>query len=226
MTTLVWLVIPYLAFVSFVLGHWWRWRHDRFRSGVVAARTDFSRAGRWLFRIGVLGVLIPRVGQILLSRTHFGFPLSVSQVVVVSETVAAPIALTGAALLLLPAMVDGSTRPVTIVDRITLPVLAAALLSGVLVIFDPRSTGSQDIAAHTLFVWFPSLFTLHPRPAVMAHAPLLYRIRALTVILAISLWPYTRLAGLFFRPIERSIHRLTSVLTSAIRRAHRGSESP
>ncbi|MBY8855183.1 respiratory nitrate reductase subunit gamma [Nocardia sp. CA2R105] len=220
MTTLVWLVVPYLAFASFGVGHWWRWRHDRFRSGVAGGRTDISRTGLWLFRIGILVVLLPRIGRILLSRTHFGFSVSVSQVALVSEAIAAPIALTGAVLLLLPAMVNGSTRPVTIVDRITLPILAAAILSGVLVIFDPKSTGSQDISEHTLFVWFPSLFGLDPQPGVMAHAPLLYRVRGLTVILAIAVWPYTRLAGLFARPIGHGIRRLTTALTSAVRQAN------
>ncbi|MQY19577.1 respiratory nitrate reductase subunit gamma [Nocardia macrotermitis] len=219
MTTLIWLIVPYLAFASFVLGHWWRWRHDRFRSGVITNRTDVSRTGLWLFRAGVLVVVLPRIAQIVLTRTHFGSPLTIAQVVVASETIAAPIALTGAALLLIPAMVDGSARPVTVVDRITLPVLGAALLSGVLVIFDPKSTGSRDIAAHTLFTWFPSLFSTHPDPAAMADAPLLHRIRALTVVVAIALWPYTRLAGLFFCPIERTVRRLVTALTSVVRQA-------
>jgi nitrate reductase gamma subunit len=220
MTTLVWLVVPYLAFASFGLGHWWRWRYDRFRSGVIASRTEASRIGRWLFRAGILIVIVPRIGEILVSRAHSGITAGVSQVVVASETIAAPIALTGAALLLLPTMVDGSTRPVTIVDRLTLPILAAAVLSGVLVIFDPKSTGSQNITAHTLFTWFPSLFTLTPNLGVMTHAPLIYRIRALTVILAIALWPYTRLAGLFLHPLEQTVRGLATSLTSSARQAH------
>lgn len=220
MTTLIWLVVPYLAFASFILGHWWRWRHDRFRYGVVGNRTDVSRTGLWLFRIGILIVVIPRVAQILLTRTHFGSPLTIGQVVIISETVAAPIALVGVVLLLLPAMVDGSTRPVTAVDRITLPILAAALLSGVLVIFDSKSTGSRDLAAHTLFTWFPSLFTVHPDPSAMADAPLLHRIRALTVIAAIALWPYTRLAGLFFCPLERAVRYLITKVVSVVRQGN------
>ena len=217
MTTLVWVVVPYLAFASFGLGHWWRWRRDRFRSGVFGGRTDVSRTGLWLFRVGILVVLIPRIGQIVLSRVHSGSSVSIAQVVFVSEVVAAPIALTGAVLLLLPTMVAGSTRPVTVVDRITLPILTVAILSGVLVIFDPKTTGSHDMAARTLFVWFPSLFSLDPQPAVMTRAPLLYQFRALTVVSAIALWPYTRLAGLFLCPIERTVRRLITAVGSAAR---------
>src|SRR5262249_43852585 len=133
MTSLVWLVVPYLAFASFAGGHWWRWRHDRFRSGGITGRTGFSQTGLWRFRVGILVVLIPRLGEILLGRTHFGLGVHGSQVVVASEAIAAPIAMIGAILLLLPDMVGGSARAVTTVDRMTLPVLAAALLSGVLV---------------------------------------------------------------------------------------------
>ena len=47
MTTLLWLVLPYLALAGFVLGHVWRWRHDQFGWTTFTTQLVENRLLRW-----------------------------------------------------------------------------------------------------------------------------------------------------------------------------------
>jgi nitrate reductase gamma subunit len=199
MAAIVWIGAPYIAFASFIWGHRWRWRLDRFRSG-VGGRAEISQTGLWLLRIGLLVALLPRMSEMVLHRADSGLAADVSRVLAGSEIVGAPIALVGAILVLLPDLVEASAHPVTILDRVTLPILATTLITGAVVAFDPNNG-----ATTTLFVWFPSLFSLHPDGAAMVHAPFMDQARGVMIVLTIAVWPYTRLCGILFCPIERAV---------------------
>ncbi|WP_216894453.1 respiratory nitrate reductase subunit gamma [Nocardia alni] len=222
MASIVWIIAPYTAFASFWWGHWWRWRTDRFRSGLAGGRAETSHTGLWLLRIGLLVVLVPRAAEGVLGRTGSGLAPDISHVLAGTELAGTPIALIGAMLVLLPDMVGASTRPVTILDRMTLPILSIALITGAIVAFDPDS-----LAAKTLFVWFPSLFSGSPRAAEMVHAPFIYQARGLMVVLTIGIWPYTRLCGLFVLPIRRATRSIRGFVSRArLARAARAVQPP
>jgi nitrate reductase gamma subunit len=120
------------------------------------------------------------------------------------EIAALPVAVAGVVLYIVPPMIaDPDHGSVSPLDRLTLPVLGGMLLSWAAVEFAPGSVGGRPSAADTLFVWFRSLFTAHPDAAVMAHAPGLYQLRGLMILLLIAIWPYTRLGGLFVGPLVR-----------------------
>ncbi len=216
MASIVWIIAPYMAFASFVWGHWWRWRTDRFRSGVMGGRAEVSPIGLWLLRIGLLVVLLPRVAETVLGRMGSGLAVDISHVLAGTELAGTPIALIGAMLVLLPDMVGASTRPVTVLDRMTLPILAIALITGAIVAFDPDS-----LAPNTLFVWFQSLFSGNPHADVMVHAPFIYQARGLMVVLTIGIWPYTRLCGLLVVPLSRCARFIGMSLSKLIRRMSR-----
>lgn len=111
----------------------------------------------------------------------------------------------------------------------TLPVLAATLMSWAAVEFEPNSVVGHSRTGEASVTWFRSLFTTHPQPEVMQHAPAIYQIRALIILLLIAIWPYTRLGGMFLGPLIRwwksmataGSLRVATVRHAAMRRPNR-----
>jgi nitrate reductase gamma subunit len=59
MKTLLWVIVPYVCLVTFVLGHWWRYRFDKFGWTTRSSQLYESRLlrlGSPLFHFGILGV--------------------------------------------------------------------------------------------------------------------------------------------------------------------------
>lgn len=210
MMSMLWIMLPYSAFLSFVLGHVWRYRHDRFSWFGTREEADAGqRFGSTALRVGIGVLAAARVTELLASGPH-GHPDGALYVVLaVVEISALVTASIGAVLLFVPDIIGGSTRPIiSPLDRITFPLMVSALLSWVAIKFDPNSTDGGYRTAETLFVWFRSLFTLHPQPDVMVDAPLIYQGRGLILMLFIAIWPYTRLAGVMADPLCRALLRI------------------
>ncbi|MFI9509729.1 respiratory nitrate reductase subunit gamma [Nocardia sp. NPDC052566] len=206
MTYLLWIFLPYSAFLSFVLGHVWRFRHDRFRADPYV--DEAQRLGLMLFRAGVGLVLTTRIVEIFTTGPHTKPEGAPHVALSVAQMIALPLATIGAGLLLIPPLIAAGPRPaVTPVDRLTLPVLLACLATAVIIEFDPNSTDIHYRTAETLFTWFRSLLVLHPNKEAMRDAPFIYQARALILLLLIGIWPYTRLAGTFAVPALRLLRR-------------------
>ncbi|MEC3957840.1 respiratory nitrate reductase subunit gamma [Nocardia sp. CDC153] len=202
-----WVVLPYAAVASCVVGHVWRYRRDGFRGFLYGTHVDGAqRVGVGAFRVGLPVVCAVRIAEAFASGPHSRPDAGVRVVLIVGQLVGVPLTVAGAVLILVPSLIAADTRGrVSPLDRMTLPLLAAALMSAILVTFDANSTDNGYRTAETLFVWARSLMVVHPDPAVMAHAPALYQCRALIVMLIIAIWPYTRLAGILFVPILRTL---------------------
>ncbi|MEV5832411.1 respiratory nitrate reductase subunit gamma [Nocardia sp. NPDC052112] len=209
LTSLLWIALPYGAFMSFVLGHVWRYRRDGFRSYTRYPEMDRGqRIGSMAFRAGVCLVVLTRLIQVITAEPQArpsGVLHVVTTIVQVGGVAAATI---GAVLLFLPELIAGPSRPViTPLDRITFPAMTAALLSGVIIEFDPLTVGREYRTGDTLFAWFRSLCTIDPHPEAMQHAPLIYQARGLILLLVLGIWPFTRLAGIFAGPVVRLVLR-------------------
>lgn len=210
MMYVVWVLLPCAAVLSFVVGHLWRYRRDRFRGPSYGPHADVAqRLGALSFRIGVPLLVVARIAELLASGPHSRPGGHIEPLLITLQIIAVPLAMAGAAVLLIPPLIAADTHTrVTPLDRITLPVLVAALLSSILVSFDPHSTDRGYLMAETLFTWVRSLVTLHPDVAVMQHAPAMYQARGVIVMLLIAVWPYTRLAGIFAVPATRLLRNL------------------
>ncbi|MFI6999215.1 respiratory nitrate reductase subunit gamma [Nocardia sp. NPDC050175] len=221
MSALIWIMLPYSAFLSFVLGHVWRLQHDGFRrytSGTGLDRAE--RFGATAFGLAVGLLVVARLTDLAASGPHTYPAGTVRLAITVIEILAVAPAIIGATLLLVPNLITATAgSPITPLDRVTFPLLTAGLLSRVAIHVDPNSDDSRYRSAETLFTWFRSLFTAHPHVEMMQHAPLLYQTRALILLLLIAIWPYTRLAGTFARPICRTIKHLASHPTHPARAA-------
>ncbi|MEU7145791.1 respiratory nitrate reductase subunit gamma [Nocardia sp. NPDC046473] len=212
MMSVLWIILPYSAFLSFIVGHLWRYRHDRFGwygSGLELDRAQ--RIGATAFRIGLSGVILARIIDFFVSGPHSRPDGALYLTLTVVEMSALAIATIGAVLLFVPDMIDSPARStVSPLDRVTFPVLVAGLLTWVAIKFDPNSSENGYRTAETLFTWFRSLFTLHPNPDAMQRAPIIYQVRGLVLMLFIAIWPYTRLASFLAEPAYRLARRLRS----------------
>ncbi|MEV6099013.1 respiratory nitrate reductase subunit gamma [Nocardia sp. NPDC051981] len=208
----LWVALPYAAMLSCAVGHVWRYRRDGFRGYLYGPHIDRAqRAGIAAVRAGFPLVFLVRVVEMLASGPHSRPGHGIQLVLAAIQVVAVPVTIAGVALILIPPLIDADVRQrVTPVDRITLPLLAAALMSAVLVTFDGGSTDGRYRTAETLFTWARSLIALHPEPAVMSHAPILYQARGLIVVLIIAVWPYTRLAGILTVPVVRVVRQVAA----------------
>ncbi|MEC3918752.1 respiratory nitrate reductase subunit gamma [Nocardia sp. CDC160] len=209
-----WAVLPYAAVASCVVGHVWRYRRDGFRSFLYGMPFDRAqRFGIGAFRVGLPIVSGVRIIEAFASGPHSRPEAGIRAVLVIGQLVGVPLTVAGAVLILVPPLIAADTRGrVSPLDRMTLPLLAAALMSAILVTFDTNSTDNGYRSAETLFTWARSVFVLRPDPAVMAHAPGLYQARALIIILIVAVWPYTRLAGILFVPILRLLRQVAAAL--------------
>lgn len=65
---------------------------------------------------------------------------------------------------------------------------------------DRTAGGRYDYRA-TVAVWFRGLFAANPQPELMATAPLLYQVHAISAWFLFALWPFSRLVHAWSYPV-------------------------
>jgi len=209
--TLLWIVLPYLAIASFVLGHIWRYRHDQF---TWTTRSTQLLEARWLklgsplFHFGLLAVIGGHVIGILV-------PESVTEWLGVTEntyrifsavmgTLAGFTMLAGLAILiarrLLNKRVAATTRGW---DVAVMVLLALMVFTGMWnTVVENLIQGGYNYR-ETVSPWFRGLFLLDPNASLMSSAavPLSYQLHAIGGWLLIAVWPFTRLVHAWSVPV-------------------------
>lgn len=207
---LLWVAVPYLAIATFVSGHFWRYRHDKF--GWTARSTQILES-RWLawgsnlFHYGALAAIGGHVLGILV-------PASLTAAVGIDEeryhllsagagTAAGLVC--GAGLVILVWRRLGFERvrkTTTYVDTATYVLLIAIIALGLVdTLWFNTIHGGYDYR-HTVAVWFRGIFLLDPRPDLMANAPLAYQLHATSAWLLFALWPFSRLVHVWSLPFQ------------------------
>jgi respiratory nitrate reductase gamma subunit len=208
---LLWIIFPYVAATTFVVGHWWRYRADQF------AWT--SRSTQLLDR-RVLGWASPafHYGALAAVGGHFiglCIPSSWTDAVGISEhtyrwiaaiagAVAGAIALVGfLGLVFRRIRSDRVRRSTTRIDIFTYGLLMVLIVLGCYMTF------VHNLAAHAPYnyrssigVWWRSLFYLSPDVNAATGAPLVYQLHA---IIAWGFWaayPFTRLVHAWSIPLQ------------------------
>ncbi|HET6166911.1 MAG TPA: respiratory nitrate reductase subunit gamma [Marmoricola sp.] len=215
MNVLLWVIVPYVCLVVFVLGHLWRYRYDKFGWTTRSSQLYESRLlrlGSPLFHFGMLGVVGGHVIGLLV-------PESWTDAVGISETAyhwAALVGGIGAGLLTVVGMViliyrRRTTGPVfsatTPMDKVMYAVLAAVILLGMwnTLASSLFGLGAVDGDAYDyregVSLWFRSIPALNPDTQAMADAPLGFQLHALGACLLFALWPFTRLVHVFSAPV-------------------------
>jgi nitrate reductase gamma subunit len=208
MNAFLFVVVPYVCLTTFVVGHVWRYRYDKFgwttRSSQLYERR-LLRIGSPLFHFGMLGVIIGHV-------IGLGIPKSWTEASGISEGVyhflafsiggvAGVATVAGLVILIYRRRTVGPVFSATTrMDKVMYVFLAAVILLGLF------NTVAANIYSHYDYregvsIWFRGLFWFNLQPELMAEAPLGFQLHALVAMALFALWPFTRLVHVFSAPV-------------------------
>ncbi|MWA14757.1 respiratory nitrate reductase subunit gamma [Streptomyces sp. BA2] len=209
MRTLLWGVIPYVAFVLLVAGLLWRYRYDKFgwttRSSQVYESKLLNVASP-MFHYGILFVLVGHLVGLFI-------PESWTEKVGVSEhtyhlfslyggTAAGILLVLGILLLLYRRRTNAPVfRATTANDKLMYLVLFAAIVLGMVAKLT-HASGEGYNYRESMAPWARSLFTLQPDTELMAGVPVMYQIHAVVGMALFALIPFTRLVHMFSAPVQ------------------------
>jgi nitrate reductase gamma subunit len=215
MNVFLWVIVPYVCLAVFAVGHWWRYRYDKFGWTTRSSQLYESRLlrlGSPLFHFGILGVAAGHVGGLVV-------PESWTDAVGISETayhvaalvggIAAGVAtVTGMAILIYRRRTTGPVFSATTpMDKVMYAVLGTVVVLGMwnTVASGVFGLGGSNGDAYNyregVSVWFRSIFALNPDTEAMADAPLGFQLHALLACGLFALWPFTRLVHVFSAPL-------------------------
>ncbi len=208
MTQFLWVVFPYLCLTTFVVGHLWRYRYDKFGWTTRSSQLYESRLlriGSPLFHFGILAVFLGHV-------MGLGVPKALTEAVGVSEgmyhfmavsigAVAGFATLVGMVILIYRRRTTGPVFSATTrMDKAMYLVLATVIVLGL------ANTVVANLFIHYDYregvsVWFRGIFRFSLHPDLMAAAPLSFQLHGLAAMSLFALWPFTRLVHVFSAPV-------------------------
>ncbi|HZC72618.1 MAG TPA: respiratory nitrate reductase subunit gamma [Jatrophihabitans sp.] len=209
MNTFLWIIIPYLAIATFVLGHVWRYRYDKFGWTTRSSQLYESRLlrlGSPLFHWGILLVVLGHVGGILI-------PESATDTAGISEdayhaaavtlgTISGVMTLTGIAILIYRRRTTGPVFSATTRnDKAMYVLLVATLVAGLSTTVLGNLTGDPHDYRLTVAPYFRSIFYFHPDVDLITAAPVGFQIHAMLAWVLFAGWPFTRLVHVFSAPL-------------------------
>ena len=208
MDTVLFVVVPYVCLTSFVVGHVWRYRYDKFGWTTRSSQMYERRLLRWgspLFHFGILVVLLGHVMGLGVPKSWTeaaGVPEAAYHAVAVGlGSVAGVCTVVGMAILIYRRRTVGPVFSATTkMDKVMYLFLAAVILLGL------WNTVASNVLDHfdyrdSVSVWFRGIFRLDPQPDLIAEAPLGFQVHGLLAFALFALWPFTRLVHVFCAPI-------------------------
>ena len=206
--TFFWVLLPYVALTSFVVGHVWRYRRDAYtwtaRSTQLLERR-LLLVGSVAFHVGMLGVIGGHVIGILVPNTWTD-AVGIDQhlyhwIAIVAGGAAGLLLSFGALVLVYRRLRIDRIRATTLrSDWVMYPLLLATILLGMLCTFVGGVVDDYDYR-ETVSPWFRSVFTLQPKGDLMVDAPFLFQAHVTIAWLLYAVWPYTRLVHVWSVPV-------------------------
>ncbi len=211
MSDFLWVVVPYICLTVFVVGHFWRYRYDKFGWTTRSSQLYESRLlriGSPLFHFGMLGVVGGHVIGLLIPRAWteaVGIDDELyHRVAVVGGLAAGLMALVGMAILIYRRRTVGPVfSATTVMDKAMYAVLAVVVVLGMwnTIAGSIFSLGGEYNYREGVSVWYRSFLAFRPQPELMADAPLGFQLHALAAFTLFALWPFTRLVHVFSAPL-------------------------
>jgi nitrate reductase gamma subunit len=212
MNDFLWVIVPYLCLATFVVGHVWRYRYDKFGWTTRSSQLyedRLLRLGSPLFHFGMLGVVVGHVVGLMIPKS-WTEAVGVSQhtyhlAAVVGGMIAGIMAVVGLAILIYRRRTVGPVFSATTnMDKVMYAVLAVVILLGIwntLASSAFQFGGEEYDYREGVSVWFRQFWTFHPEPELMAAAPLGFQLHLLGACVLFALWPFTRLVHVFSAPV-------------------------
>ncbi|GAA1594271.1 respiratory nitrate reductase subunit gamma [Kribbella karoonensis] len=208
MKQFLWVVFPYICLTVFVVGHFWRYRYDKFGWTTRSSQlyeNRLLRIGSPLFHFGILAVFLGHV-------MGLGVPKSWTEAVGIHEglyhflavsigAIAGFCTLVGLTILIYRRRTVGPVFSATTrMDKLMYVFLAAVILLGLANTVIANVFGSYDYR-ESVSIWFRGIFRFSLHPDLMAGAPITFQLHGLVAITLFALWPFTRLVHVFSAPL-------------------------
>jgi nitrate reductase gamma subunit len=209
METFLWVIVPYICLTVFVVGHFWRYRYDKFGWTTRSSQLYEDRLLRWGSPLFHFGILVVFLGHVM----GLGVPKSWTEAVGISEglyhfmavslgAVAGFATLVGMAILIYRRRTVGPVfSATTVMDKVMYLFLAAVILLGLWNTIAANVLGEGFDYRESVSVWFRGIFRFSLYPELMAEAPLGFQLHGLLAMLLFALWPFTRLVHVFSAPL-------------------------
>jgi nitrate reductase gamma subunit len=208
---LLWIIVPYVAAAVFVVGHWWRYRHDQFSWTSRSTQLLDRRVLGWASPVFHYGALAAVGGHLI----GLCIPPSLTSAVGISEQTYRWIAGIAGAVAGLATLIgffglvyrratsDRVRRTTTRSDYLTYLLLTVLIVLGCWMTFTHTLiTSHPHNYRDTIAVWWRSLFYFQPNVSAATSAPLVYQLHA---IIAWAFWasfPFSRLVHAWSIPLQ------------------------
>jgi nitrate reductase gamma subunit len=205
----LWIIVPYLAIVTFVLGHIWRYRYDKFGWTTRSSQLYESRMlrlGSPLFHFGILlvigghifGILVPEAATLAIGIGETAY----HAVAVALGTVSGLMTVAGMAILIYRRRVTGPVFSATTRnDKAMYVLLAATILAGLATTVLGNLLGHPYDYRLGVAPYFRSIFYAHPDVNLITTAPIGFQIHVMLAWILFAAWPFTRLVHVFSAPV-------------------------
>ena len=211
MSTFLLVSVPYLCLTTFVGGHVWRYRYDKFGWTTRSSQLyedRLLRLGSPLFHFGMLGVVGGHIIGLLVPRS-WTETVGVDDhlyhlVAVIGGLIAGLMALAGMTILIYRRRTVGPVFSATTpMDKVMYAFLGAAIVIGMwnTIAGSIFSLGGEYNYREGVSVWYRSFLAFQPQPDLMADAPIGFQLHALVAFGLFALWPFTRLVHVFSAPV-------------------------
>lgn len=212
MTTFLWVIVPYVCLAIFVVGHFWRYRYDKFGWTTRSSQLYEDRLLRWgspMFHFGMLWVVLGHFLGLVIPKSWTSFiPQDIYHgIAVVGGMIAGVLALVGVAILIYRRRMTGPVFSATTpMDKVMYFFLGLVIVLGMVNTLNSSGAIALGTDGHYDYregvsIWFRSIFWFQPQPELMAQAPIFFRLHALVAFILFALWPFTRLVHVFSAPL-------------------------
>jgi nitrate reductase gamma subunit len=211
MDQFLWVVVPYLCLATFVVGHCWRYRYDKFGWTTRSSQLyedRMLRIGSPLFHFGMLGVVGGHVIGLLVPE-GWTDALGITETMyhtaaIIGGLTAGVMALVGLAILIYRRRTVGPVFSATTnMDKVMYAFLAVVIVLGMwnTIAGSIMTIGGEYNYREGVSVWYRSFLAFSPDAELMAEAPLGFQLHALVAFSLFALWPFTRLVHVFSAPL-------------------------
>lgn len=211
----LWVVFPYAAATSFIIGHILRYRYDQYGWTSRSSQTYETKILRWgspLFHYGMLAVIAGHVVGLLIPREWLAFFGIDDHIYHLGATwlgsLAAAVTIVGLVMLLARrGAVRRVLRVTSAMDVVMYVFLAGSIVLGTLAVVQFQVFGAGYDYRGSISPWIRSLIIFQPDVSLMVGVPLAFQLHVLCSTALFLIWPYTRLVhvlsvpvGYLFRP--------------------------
>jgi nitrate reductase gamma subunit len=208
---LLWVILPYVAMTTFVVGHWWRYRTDQFHWTSQSTQMFEHKILGWAgpaFHYGALGAVAGHVIGLLIPESFtesIGIPESAYRWISAGPgSIAGGVCTVGlVGLVYRRATNDRVRRTTSRTDLLVYFLLTVLILIGCWLTFAHNLlTSSPYDYRQSIAPWWRSLFTLQPDVRAAAGAATIYQVHAIVAWAFWALFPFSRLVHAWSIPVQ------------------------